>query len=51
MQTIVLGLVIGLIYLNLGNGQASKQDRLGALFFILVNQAMSSVMSIVSLCN
>jgi len=47
-QSIFLSLLIGLVYLQLDLGQLAVQDRQGALFFILTNQLMSSVVSIVN---
>eukprot|EP01087_Luapelamoeba_hula_P000440 TRINITY_DN1032_c0_g1_i1.p1 TRINITY_DN1032_c0_g1~~TRINITY_DN1032_c0_g1_i1.p1 ORF type:complete len:776 (-),score=126.55 TRINITY_DN1032_c0_g1_i1:171-2498(-) len=47
MQTIVLSLMVGLVFLGVGDDQASIQDRLGALFFIVVNQSFSAIMSTV----
>jgi len=44
IQTLVLALLVGLLYLRVGDDQASIQDREGALFFIVVNQAMASIM-------
>ncbi len=38
IQTLVLALLVGLLYLRVGDDQASIQDREGALFFIVVNQ-------------
>jgi hypothetical protein len=50
-QTLFLSLIMGLIYLRLGNSQKSSQDRLGALFFFCINQSMTSVTSVVANCN
>lgn len=50
-QTIFLSVLIGLIYLQLDNDSSSVQDRLGSLFFILINQAMAAVLSLVNLCK
>jgi ABC-type multidrug transport system permease subunit len=39
-------LQVGTIYLQLGNDQASIQDRLGALFFMATNQAFGMLGSL-----
>jgi hypothetical protein len=51
VQNIVLGVLIGLIYLNLDNNQASIQDRLGLLFFIMINQAFGALFTPVNICT
>ncbi|KAL6069457.1 ATP-binding cassette sub- G member 2 [Balamuthia mandrillaris] len=45
IQTLVLGLLVGVLYFDLSKDQESVQDRQGALFFIVVNQAMGSMMT------
>ncbi len=35
-QTLVLALVVGLIFLQVGDDQAGIQDRTGSLFFVVV---------------
>ena len=42
-QTIVLSIVIGLIFLRLGNGQTDVQNRQGAIFLIIMNQSMGAL--------
>jgi len=37
IQVILISLIMGVIYLNLGHTQASIQDRAGALFFLIAN--------------
>jgi len=49
IQTVVLSLMVGLIYLDLGHNQASIQNREGALFFILTNQTMGGLMNVIML--
>jgi len=44
IQTIMVALILGLIYLRLGDSQQSIQDREGALFFIVVNIGFSPLM-------
>lgn len=46
MQTLFLALVVGFLYLRVGDDQRSIQDREGALFFIVVNQAMGGLMNV-----
>src|SRR5690349_21512294 len=62
-QTLFLGILIGLIFLRLGNRVSETQSKLGgklnqfiklthsALFFMVVNQAFGSVTAIVTLCK
>jgi len=45
-QTLVIALIAGLIFLRLSNNQQGVQDRNGAVFFILINQSMSSVFGV-----
>jgi ATP-binding cassette subfamily G (WHITE) protein 1 len=49
-QSIFIGLLIGVIYLDVSSKpfQAQIQDRTGALFFIVLNQFMSSSMGVLS---
>ena len=47
-QTMFFAILMGLIYLQLDNDQAGVQDRQGALFFLLVNSAMSNVLNVVT---
>ncbi|KAL9648047.1 hypothetical protein ABK040_012101 [Willaertia magna] len=44
-QNVAMAIVVGLIFLRMGYDQQSVQDRNGVLFFCLVNQAMNSVFS------
>eukprot|EP00761_Pharyngomonas_kirbyi_P004435 gb/GECH01004440.1/.p1 GENE.gb/GECH01004440.1/~~gb/GECH01004440.1/.p1 ORF type:complete len:738 (+),score=196.21 gb/GECH01004440.1/:1-2214(+) len=46
--TIVMSILVGLIYLQVDDGQASIQDRQGCLFFILLNNAFSSIQGVLS---
>ncbi|TPX54723.1 hypothetical protein PhCBS80983_g05801 [Powellomyces hirtus] len=50
-QTLILSLIIGLLYLNTKDktGFAANQNRTGVLFFLVINQVMSSTMSILSI--
>eukprot|EP01103_Thecamoeba_quadrilineata_P004182 TRINITY_DN1390_c0_g1_i2.p1 TRINITY_DN1390_c0_g1~~TRINITY_DN1390_c0_g1_i2.p1 ORF type:complete len:500 (-),score=73.84 TRINITY_DN1390_c0_g1_i2:336-1835(-) len=45
-ETLFIGFVIGSIYFQVGYSQASIQNREGALFFILTNQAFSMLSSL-----
>jgi len=42
-QTILFAIIVGLIYLKIGNDQTSIGDRAGALYFIITNQAFPNV--------
>lgn len=46
VQTICIGLLVGSLYWQLGSDQASIQNRTGALFFILINQAFATFPSL-----
>lgn len=47
-QSLSMALIIGLIYLRTQNFQSNVQDRIGVLFFMLINGAMGSLFSAVS---
>lgn len=47
-QSLSMALIVGLIYLRTQYYQSNVQDRIGVLFFILINQAMGSLFSAVS---
>eukprot|EP00163_Fabomonas_tropica_P020214 TRINITY_DN3560_c0_g1_i4.p1 TRINITY_DN3560_c0_g1~~TRINITY_DN3560_c0_g1_i4.p1 ORF type:complete len:659 (+),score=111.51 TRINITY_DN3560_c0_g1_i4:69-2045(+) len=47
-QTLIFALIVGLVFLQVNDTQTGIQDRLGALFFITINQAISSVMGVIS---
>ncbi|KAF0973210.1 hypothetical protein FDP41_008417 [Naegleria fowleri] len=42
-QNVVMALLVGLIFLQIGHDQQSVQDRNGVLFFCLINQSMNSI--------
>jgi len=42
----LFGLIVGGIYYDVGNSQASIQNRQGVLFFMLINQNFSSVIAV-----
>lgn len=46
MQSLILGLIVGLIYLRLDDNQKSIQNKSGAVFFILINQSFSGVFGV-----
>jgi ABC-type multidrug transport system permease subunit len=48
-QTIFLGVLMGLIFLQLGTDQRGIQDRQGSLFFVAVNGIMTSTMGVLSI--
>ncbi|KAJ9509264.1 hypothetical protein QJQ45_001716 [Haematococcus lacustris] len=47
-QTVFLSLIVGLIYLQLGNDAKSVQDRQGSLFFIVVQALFGSLMGVLT---
>lgn len=47
-QTVIITILIGLIFFQLGNSQADLQSRYGVLFFICVNQTFSYMMPLVT---
>jgi len=47
-QTLFLSILLGLIYLQIDNDATGARDRSGALFFILINQAMAAMMAVVT---
>ncbi|CEM05801.1 unnamed protein product [Vitrella brassicaformis CCMP3155] len=46
IQSLVLGLLCGLIYFRLENNQRAAQDKTGCINFMLINQAMVGVMGV-----
>ncbi|KAJ3077766.1 ATP-binding cassette sub- G member 1, partial [Quaeritorhiza haematococci] len=50
-QTLFIGLIIGLVYLNMDErkGLAAHQDRMGLLFFLAINNFMSSTIGVLSI--
>ncbi|KAI8924870.1 P-loop containing nucleoside triphosphate hydrolase protein [Entophlyctis helioformis] len=50
-QTIILSMIIGLVYLrtDLRTGYAAHQNRQGFLFFLVINNVMSSTMGVLSI--
>ncbi|KJE97893.1 hypothetical protein CAOG_07972 [Capsaspora owczarzaki ATCC 30864] len=47
-QTIFLGLLVGLIFLQISDDQASVQNRTGALFFVATNTVMTGTMGVMT---
>lgn len=45
-QAVVLGLIIGLLYLKIDNNSRGVQDVNGGLFFICVNGAFTAAFSV-----
>jgi ABC-type multidrug transport system ATPase subunit len=45
IQTIILAVLVGLIFLRLGYDQRDVQNRTGVLFFVMINQMMNSLFS------
>lgn len=48
-QALSMAILVGLIYLQVKNNQKSIQDRMGAIFFILINQTMNSLYGAVTM--
>ena len=48
MQTVLLGLIVGLIYFDLATDQNGVQDRNGVIFFVLINQSMLGVFGVIN---
>jgi ATP-binding cassette, subfamily G (WHITE), eye pigment precursor transporter len=47
-QVLTMGLVVGFLYLQVSNNQKSIQDKIGAMYFIMLNQTMGSLFNAVS---
>lgn len=47
VQAVMFAVVVGLLYVPLKDDQKSIQNRNGALFFVVINQTMSSIASVV----
>jgi ATP-binding cassette subfamily G (WHITE) protein 1 len=47
-QTVFFAVLIGLIYLRVGNDQLSIQNRAGVLFFVLINQAFTGMFNMLN---
>lgn len=45
-QALVISIVIGLIYLQLGDSQKDVQNKLGVVYFMLLNQSMGGVFGV-----
>lgn len=46
-QSVVVSLLVGLIYLQLGSSQADVQNKMGAAFFIVINQCILGLFSVI----
>jgi ATP-binding cassette, subfamily G (WHITE), member 2 len=46
IQTVFIALLVGSIYFQIGDDQGSIQDRVGALFFVMTNNAFSMIGSL-----
>ena len=51
VQNIFLGVLIGLMYLRMGKGQTTVFNRLGLLFFVMVNQGFGAMFSALNVCT
>jgi ABC-type multidrug transport system ATPase subunit len=49
MQTVILAVLVGLIFLRLGYNQRAVQNRVGVLFFVVINQAMNTLFASLAL--
>eukprot|EP00164_Ancoracysta_twista_P000118 GFYU01000172.1.p1 GENE.GFYU01000172.1~~GFYU01000172.1.p1 ORF type:complete len:677 (+),score=259.76 GFYU01000172.1:101-2131(+) len=49
IQSIMMGLIVGLIYLGVGDNQAGIQDRNGALFLLAMMNFMNPLMGVLSI--
>jgi len=47
-QSLFISILIGLIYLQISDGQTSIQDRLGSMFFILISNSLGAVTNLVT---
>lgn len=45
MQTVTLGIIVGLMYFQLGSSQKDVQNKIGGSFFLLVSQAILAMFS------
>ena len=45
-QTLFISLLVGTLYWQIENNQGSIQDRVGALFFVMTNQAFAMIASL-----
>uniref|UniRef100_A0A0G4I3J0 AAA+ ATPase domain-containing protein n=1 Tax=Chromera velia CCMP2878 TaxID=1169474 RepID=A0A0G4I3J0_9ALVE len=46
MQTLLIGLIFGTIFFRIENNQRVAQNKSGAIFFLLINQSMTSVFGV-----
>jgi hypothetical protein len=49
-QNIFIAVMLGLIFLRLGNTQDDIQNRLGAIYFAVLHAAFLNLTSVVTLC-
>jgi len=47
-QTLFISILVGLIYLQIDDGQEAIQDRLGSIFFIMTAQSLGAVTNVVT---
>ena len=50
MQGIVLGIVVGWVFLHIGTGQNSMQDKTGAIFLMVMGQAFPVATAVIAVC-
>jgi len=46
IQSVIVSLLVGLIYLRLGNTQTDVQNKMGAAFFLVINQCFSGMLGV-----
>lgn len=50
-QTILFGVLIGTVFLNIGNDQEGQKKRLPVLFFVCINQGVFSALILINSCT
>jgi hypothetical protein len=51
VQTIIFGILIGTVFLDIGRTQAGQKKRLSVLFFICINQGVFSALILINSCT
>ena len=51
LQTLVLGLLIGGAFFNLGRDQLAVQNRLGAVYFVIICVIFANTLAVVLTCQ
>lgn len=50
IQTIIFGVLIGTVYLDIGTSQAGQNKRMSVLFFVCINQGVFSALILINSC-